>query len=396
MPSSSITLEQCQRLFHHPVEYACRELGVSRPTIARVMRQAGYKRWPFRKIRASTKRNHTDPGPSRSRKSLSPRPASAPTSGDHRIPYVRRSERNLALISNDIPVYKEDDIDIDDDDIAMPEELHQVRNRKRARKISVAVIPLKKKITTVDESKKVASLVKNKESSETNKESSEKKRRASTDAQVTGLPNDDIIKDTPTLLPTETAALAARNVAINGDVLPIPIAIPSTSSLTIDGEVELDGEGDIPISVSISKKERKKKRISRLKKKKKKNKEDKKGEKISKRRSDVAHVSGSSSLRPPIRVRVRLPRPPRLPLPPCPPRLPLPPPPLPYVPEQSRIPTDMEDETVMVPGGAVPWMSISRDEQNVLGIPTFSDSEELRGIQANDELEFGDQGWPLL
>ncbi len=49
---SAITFYDCQRLFHLPVDKAAKQLGVSRPTIARVMRASGIKRWPYRAIRA--------------------------------------------------------------------------------------------------------------------------------------------------------------------------------------------------------------------------------------------------------------------------------------------------------------------------------------------------------
>lgn len=53
--ASSLTLSACKNLFHLPVEVAARELGVSRPTIARVMRANGYRRWPYRRVKAASR-----------------------------------------------------------------------------------------------------------------------------------------------------------------------------------------------------------------------------------------------------------------------------------------------------------------------------------------------------
>ena len=60
-----LSIEECEELFHLPVELAANRLGVSRPTIARVMRAHGYARWPFRVVRAHI-RQHSDPRPSQS------------------------------------------------------------------------------------------------------------------------------------------------------------------------------------------------------------------------------------------------------------------------------------------------------------------------------------------
>lgn len=54
-----ITLNDCQRLFHLPVEDAARRLGVSRPTISRVMRAHGMRRWPFRSLTARAPRTRS-------------------------------------------------------------------------------------------------------------------------------------------------------------------------------------------------------------------------------------------------------------------------------------------------------------------------------------------------
>lgn len=50
---SALTFADCAPLFHLPVESAASLLGVSRPTIARVMRANGVKRWPYRAVRAA-------------------------------------------------------------------------------------------------------------------------------------------------------------------------------------------------------------------------------------------------------------------------------------------------------------------------------------------------------
>ncbi len=59
--TANLTIHKCQSLFHLPVEQAANRLGVSRRTIARVMRAYGYRRWPFRALQARHRR-HLDRG----------------------------------------------------------------------------------------------------------------------------------------------------------------------------------------------------------------------------------------------------------------------------------------------------------------------------------------------
>lgn len=47
-----LTYEQCHRYFDLPVAQAATRLGVSRPTISKVLRARGIKRWPYRKLKA--------------------------------------------------------------------------------------------------------------------------------------------------------------------------------------------------------------------------------------------------------------------------------------------------------------------------------------------------------
>lgn len=79
-----LTLTDCERLFHLPVERAAAQLGVSRPTIARVMRANGVARWPYRAYRAELNRADrarrassapTPPPPPRARRATRPRRA---------------------------------------------------------------------------------------------------------------------------------------------------------------------------------------------------------------------------------------------------------------------------------------------------------------------------------
>lgn len=51
----SITLQDCESLYYLPVAQAAQVLGVSRPTISKVLRANGIKRWPYRKLRAEGK-----------------------------------------------------------------------------------------------------------------------------------------------------------------------------------------------------------------------------------------------------------------------------------------------------------------------------------------------------
>ncbi len=60
--TTNLTIHDCQSRFHLPLEEAAKQLGVSRPTIARVMRAHGYPRWPFRLIRAKLRR-YSNSGP---------------------------------------------------------------------------------------------------------------------------------------------------------------------------------------------------------------------------------------------------------------------------------------------------------------------------------------------
>ena len=54
-----LTIIDCENLFQLPVAKAAHRLGVSRPTISRVMRENGYSRWPYRSISAcSSRRGH--------------------------------------------------------------------------------------------------------------------------------------------------------------------------------------------------------------------------------------------------------------------------------------------------------------------------------------------------
>lgn len=50
--SSHLTYEQCHAYFDLPVSQAATALGVSRPTISKVLRARGIPRWPYRKLRA--------------------------------------------------------------------------------------------------------------------------------------------------------------------------------------------------------------------------------------------------------------------------------------------------------------------------------------------------------
>lgn len=47
-----LTLEMCARFYDLPVQQAAAQLGVSRPTISKVLRANGIKRWPYRKLKA--------------------------------------------------------------------------------------------------------------------------------------------------------------------------------------------------------------------------------------------------------------------------------------------------------------------------------------------------------
>lgn len=49
---SPLTYEQCHAYFDLPVAQAAAALGVSRPTISKVLRARGIPRWPYRKLRA--------------------------------------------------------------------------------------------------------------------------------------------------------------------------------------------------------------------------------------------------------------------------------------------------------------------------------------------------------
>eukprot|EP00177_Eucheuma_denticulatum_P001837 GFKZ01003281.1.p1 GENE.GFKZ01003281.1~~GFKZ01003281.1.p1 ORF type:complete len:341 (-),score=48.13 GFKZ01003281.1:457-1398(-) len=52
---TSLTYEQCHAYFDLPVAQAASMLGVSRPTISKVLRAHGIPRWPYRKLRAQGK-----------------------------------------------------------------------------------------------------------------------------------------------------------------------------------------------------------------------------------------------------------------------------------------------------------------------------------------------------
>lgn len=55
-PSPPLTYSLISRHFHLPVSTAARILGVSRPTISKVLRAEGVPRWPYRALRAYARR----------------------------------------------------------------------------------------------------------------------------------------------------------------------------------------------------------------------------------------------------------------------------------------------------------------------------------------------------
>lgn len=75
----------CRALFHMPVERAAEQLGVSRPTIARVLRAHGVPRWPYRsyaaELRKTQRRAQSDHRPPPNPPSLAQRAHSAPSAG---------------------------------------------------------------------------------------------------------------------------------------------------------------------------------------------------------------------------------------------------------------------------------------------------------------------------
>lgn len=56
MPAASLTLAQCEAYYHLPVAEAAQRLGVSRPTISKILRRHGIRRWPYRKLQAERRR----------------------------------------------------------------------------------------------------------------------------------------------------------------------------------------------------------------------------------------------------------------------------------------------------------------------------------------------------
>lgn len=80
--TSALTMGDCRALFHMPVERAAQQLGVSRPTIARVLRANGVARWPYRSYAAqqrnALRRAQSDHRPLHNPPHLTVRAQSAP------------------------------------------------------------------------------------------------------------------------------------------------------------------------------------------------------------------------------------------------------------------------------------------------------------------------------